>query len=65
MRHKDALLCQPDFISEKLVTIMPWLEPPFAAPFAPSGLGNPFNQCTPGEVTNLLKARFRPDPTGG
>ncbi len=44
---------------------MPWLEPPFAAPLAPPGLGTPPNQRTLGKVANLLKARFRPAPVGG
>jgi hypothetical protein len=65
MRLKDVLICRPDFISENLVTTLPCLELPFAAPFAPPGLGTPPNQCTPREVADLLKARFRPAPIGG
>ena len=47
------------------VTTLPWLEPPFSAPSAPPGLGTPPHQRTPGEVANLLQARFRPTPIGG
>ena len=65
MHLGDVLLCQPDFIPETSVTTLPWLEPPFAAPFAPTGLGNPSHQRTTGEVADLLKARFRPTPIGG
>jgi len=60
MRLRDVLLCQPDFIMENPVTTLPWLEPPFAAPSAPPGLGTPPNQRTPGEVAGFLKARFCP-----
>ncbi len=65
MRLKDVLLCQPDFISDSLGTTPPWLEPPFAAPYAPPRLGAPHQQRTPGEVTDLFKARFRSLPIGG
>ena len=64
MRLMDALLCQPDFISESPVTTLPWLEPLFAAPSAPSGLGTPLHHRTPGEVADLQKARLRPTPAG-
>ncbi len=64
MRPGNVLLYHPDFILENPVTILPWLETPFAAPSAPPGLGTPFNQRTPGEVAYLLKARFRSAPTG-
>ena len=65
MRLKDVLLNQPDLTPENPVTNVPWLEPPFAAPSAPPGLGTPPHQRTPGEVAILLKARFRPTPIGG
>ncbi len=65
MRLKDVLLCQLDFISDNLGTTPPWLEPPFAARSVLSGLGAPPQQRTPGEVAELLKARFRPPPIGG
>ena len=65
MRLRDVLLCQPDFISENMVTTFPWLEPPFAAPSALSNLGTPPNQRTSREVAYLLKARFRPFLIGG
>jgi hypothetical protein len=65
MRLRDAFLCQPDFISKKSVTNLPWLEPPFAVPSDPFGQGNPPNQSTLGEIAYLLKGRFRPAPIGG
>ncbi len=65
MRLKDVLLCMPDFTPQNPVTILPWLEPPYATPSAPPGLGTPPHQRTPGEVADLLKARFRPTPTRG
>ncbi len=65
MRLKDVLLCQPDFTPKNPVTILPWLEPPFSAPSVPPGLGTLPHRRTPGEVADLLKARFRPTPTGG
>ncbi len=60
MHLRDVLLCQPDFISDNLGTTLPCLEPPFADTFVPSGLGAPPQHRTPGEVADLLKARFRP-----
>ncbi len=65
MRLKDVLLCQPDIILENPTTIMSELEPSFAAPSPPPGLGTPRNQRTPGEVADLLKARLRPAPIEG
>jgi hypothetical protein len=65
LRLTDVLLCQPDFISDNLGITPPWLEPPFAAPSIPSGPGAPPQHRTPGEVADLLKARFRPLPIGG
>ena len=62
---RDVLLCQPDFILESPVTTLPWLEPPFWAPCAPTGLGTLLHQRTHEEVAYLLKARFRPSPVGG
>ena len=44
---------------------MPRLDPPFAAPSSPPGLGTPLNQRTPGEVADFLKARFRHAHTWG
>jgi len=65
MRLRDVLLYQPDFILESPVTTLPWLEPSFAAPSAPPGLGTPLHQRTFGELADLLKARSRPTPVGG
>ena len=61
----DVLLYQLDFIPERPLITLPWLEPPFAAPSAPHGLGTPLHHRTPREVADLLKARFRPTPVGG
>ena len=41
------------------------MEPPYAAPSAPPGLGAPPQQPTALGVAELLKARFRPPPIGG
>ncbi len=65
MRLRDILLCQPDYTPENPVTTSPWLEPAFAAPYAPSGPGAPPQQRTSGEVADLIKARYRPAPIGG
>ncbi len=65
MRLRDVLLWQPDYIPESPDTVTPWLEPPFAAPSVPPLLGTPLNRHTPGEVADLLKARFCPAPGGG
>ncbi len=54
MRLRDVLLCQPDFIADNLGHITPWLEPPFAAPTAPQGMGVPPQQRLPNEVADLL-----------
>ena len=56
---------QPDFISENPVTSLSLLELPFAAPSAPPGLGTPPSHRTPGEVADLLKARYCPAPIRG
>jgi hypothetical protein len=64
MRLRDVFFWQPDHIPEKPTTML-LLEPPFAAPFVPSPLGTPLNRRTPGEVADLLKARFCPAPGGG
>lgn len=64
MKLRDVLLTQPDYSPESPVTTSPWLEPPFAAPSIPPTLGTPLNQRTPGEIADLLKARFRPAPSG-
>jgi hypothetical protein len=58
MRLRDVFLWQPDYIPESPVTMTPWLEPPFAAPSIPPLWSAPLNRRTPGEVANLLKARF-------
>ena len=58
MRLRDVLLCQPDFIADNLGHFTPWLEPPFAAPTVPPGMGAPPHQRLPNEVADLLKARF-------
>jgi hypothetical protein len=65
MRLRDVLLCQSHFIPENPVTTLPWLAPHFSAPSAPPGSGTPPHKCTPEEVADLLKARFRPTPIGG
>ncbi len=36
MRLRDVLLWQTDYVPENPVTMTPWLEPPFAAPFVPT-----------------------------
>ena len=64
MRLRDVLLCQP-YLSDSPGSTSPWLEPPFAAPSVPPGLGAPPQQRTTNEVAELLKARFRPTPIGG
>jgi hypothetical protein len=65
VRFRDVLLWQPDYIPESPATMTPWLAPPFAAPSVPPLLGTPLNRRTPCEVAYLLKARFRPAPSGG
>ena len=41
MKLRDVLLCQPDYLYDNQGAISPWLEPPYADPFAPSGMGAP------------------------
>ena len=65
MRLKDILLFQPDYLSYSPGSTSPWLEPPFAAPSVPPGLGAPPQQRTAIEFAELLKDRFRPTPSGG
>jgi len=65
MALRDVLLRQPDFYSDSPGLYSPWLEPPFAAPSVSPGLGAPPQQRTACDIAELLKARFRPSPTGG
>ncbi len=65
MRLRDVLLWQPNYIPKSPITVTPWLESPFAAPYVPPLLGTPLNRRTPCEVAYLLNARFRPAPSGG
>ena len=65
MRLRDVLLCQPDYLYDSPGPFSPWLEPPFAAPSVSPGLGAPSRQRSACEIAELLKARFRPPPTGG
>ena len=65
MKLRDVLLAQPDYQNDGPGAIFPWQEPPYAAPSAPPGLGAPPQQPTALGVAELLKARFRPPPTGG
>lgn len=65
MNLRDVLLRQPDYHSDGTGPYSPWLEPPFAAPSVPPGLGAPRRQRSACETAELLKARFRPPPIGG